>query len=267
MNESGSGPTRRSADEVQRVILDAARELFASKGYAGTSIRDIAERAGVYGPMIYRRAGSKAGLFENAVLEPFNEVVRAHVARASSWRQSVPVREIGLSWIPPTFTVMREHREVLLALIAADGFHADEFGAGRPLSEAFRNMVEQLLPEAQLEVQRRPLPGVDVPANIVVNIGMILGVALLEELLRVEGTEAISTERLVEEMLAFAEYGIYRPVGEEQDGERTRRISEAQLDGLLDRVADAERRAIRAEAELELLRGRSSPGHDADRPA
>jgi hypothetical protein len=177
----------------------------------------------------------------------------------------VPVRELALSWIAPTFTVMREHRELLLALLAAEGFHGDEFGTGRPLSEAFRRMVADLGPEAQLEVDRRPLPGVDVPANIVVNIGMILGVALLEEAMRIEGEEVISTERLAEEMMAFAEYGIYRPDPEDAEGERTRRISEAELAGLLDRVADAERRATRAELELKLCGGRRLPAGNAER--
>jgi len=246
------GGSRRSPEEVHRLILDAARDLFATRGYAGTSMRDVAERAGVYGPMIYRRVGSKAHLFESAVLEPFTEVVRAHVERATAWGQSVPVRDIALSWIPPTFAEMREHRELLLALLAAEGFHGDEFGSGRPLSEVFRRMVADLRPEAQLEVDRRPLPGVDVPANIVVNIGMILGVALLEDMVRADGEEAISTERLVEEMLAFAEYGIYRPDPDGEQPEPARRISERELAGLLDRLADAERRAIRAELELEL---------------
>lgn len=239
------------------MILEAARDLFASRGYAGTSIRDIAERAGVYGPMIYRRVGSKAHLFESAVLEPFNEVVRTHVERAAAWGQSVPVRDIALSWIPPTFAVMREQRELLLALLAAESFHGDEFGSGRPLSEGVRRMVADLQPEAQLEVDRRPLPGVDVQANIVVNIGMILGVALLEELLRVDDEAAIGTERLVEEMLAFAEYGIYRPDPSSEAEVRTRQISEEELAALLDRVADAERRATRAELELRVRGGRT----------
>ena len=37
--------------------------LFATKGYAGVAVSEIAEAAGVSTPVIYQRFGSKAGLF------------------------------------------------------------------------------------------------------------------------------------------------------------------------------------------------------------
>src|SRR5205814_4052996 len=40
------GAARRGPDEVRRLLLDAARSLFAAKGYAGASTRDIALTAG-----------------------------------------------------------------------------------------------------------------------------------------------------------------------------------------------------------------------------
>lgn len=49
-------------------ILDAAESCFAKGGYSGTSLRSIAERAGVTQPLISHYFGSKERLFE-AVLE------------------------------------------------------------------------------------------------------------------------------------------------------------------------------------------------------
>jgi AcrR family transcriptional regulator len=43
-------------------ILGAARRLFAQRGYAATSINDIAEEAGVAIQTIYARLGSKRGM-------------------------------------------------------------------------------------------------------------------------------------------------------------------------------------------------------------
>jgi AcrR family transcriptional regulator len=43
-------------------ILAAARRLFAQRGYAATSINDIAEEAGVAIQTIYARLGSKRGM-------------------------------------------------------------------------------------------------------------------------------------------------------------------------------------------------------------
>ena len=45
------------------MILEAASEVFAERGYAGASIDRIAEAAGISAPMIYRHFGSKRELY------------------------------------------------------------------------------------------------------------------------------------------------------------------------------------------------------------
>jgi len=49
-------------------LLDTATKLFAEKGYAGTSVREIVNRAGVSKPVLYYYFKSKEGLFY-AILE------------------------------------------------------------------------------------------------------------------------------------------------------------------------------------------------------
>ena len=49
-------------------LLETATELFAKKGYAGTSVREIVDRAGVSKPVLYYYFKSKEGLFY-AILE------------------------------------------------------------------------------------------------------------------------------------------------------------------------------------------------------
>ena len=49
-------------------LLDTATELFAEKGYAGASVREIVEKAGVSKPVLYYYFKSKEGLFY-AILE------------------------------------------------------------------------------------------------------------------------------------------------------------------------------------------------------
>ena len=44
-------------------LLEAAMRLFASKGYAATSVRDIVGAAGVTAPSLYHHFGNKEGLF------------------------------------------------------------------------------------------------------------------------------------------------------------------------------------------------------------
>ena len=44
-------------------LLETATELFAEKGYAGTSVREIVQKAGVSRPVLYYYFKSKDGLF------------------------------------------------------------------------------------------------------------------------------------------------------------------------------------------------------------
>lgn len=53
--------------KTQDAVLDAARELFISKGFASTSVREICDGAGVTPPVLYYHFGSKEGLFEAVV--------------------------------------------------------------------------------------------------------------------------------------------------------------------------------------------------------
>ena len=72
-SQAGTGAdrrTRRSTEEVRRIILAAAQDMFAEGGYAGTSTRAIARRCEVAEYLIFRHFGSKAGLFDAAIRVP-----------------------------------------------------------------------------------------------------------------------------------------------------------------------------------------------------
>ncbi|BEL03459.1 TetR/AcrR family transcriptional regulator [Actinoplanes sichuanensis] len=51
-----------SGREAQRAILDAARDVFAERGFRGGVLRDVAERAGVSAANIIHHFGSKERL-------------------------------------------------------------------------------------------------------------------------------------------------------------------------------------------------------------
>jgi AcrR family transcriptional regulator len=67
--EPGGPPRRRRRDPEghRAAILDAARHAFAERGYARTTLRDIACRAGVTHGLITRHFSSKERLFLAAV--------------------------------------------------------------------------------------------------------------------------------------------------------------------------------------------------------
>lgn len=54
---------RREPDEKRERLLDAAREVFAAKGYTGATTAEIAARAGVSEGILFHHFGSKSELF------------------------------------------------------------------------------------------------------------------------------------------------------------------------------------------------------------
>jgi AcrR family transcriptional regulator len=54
---------RMSGKERREQLLDIGRALFARKGFDGTSVEEIAEKAGVSKPVVYEHFGGKEGLY------------------------------------------------------------------------------------------------------------------------------------------------------------------------------------------------------------
>ena len=81
----------RQAGRTRAAVLDAAHQLMVDCGYAATSVRDIAETAGVSFPTVYAAVGNKAtmlsALWDIAVAgddEPIPIAERAHVRAAGA---------------------------------------------------------------------------------------------------------------------------------------------------------------------------------------
>ena len=70
-------PRRRDAATTRQALLDAGRRLFATNGYAATTVRDIADEAGVNVALISRYFTSKEGLFEACLAGVVDELGRA----------------------------------------------------------------------------------------------------------------------------------------------------------------------------------------------
>jgi len=65
---------RRGAAGTRQALLSAARGRFATQGYAGTTVRDIADDAGVNVSLINRYFSSKEGLFEACLVRAAGEL-------------------------------------------------------------------------------------------------------------------------------------------------------------------------------------------------
>src|SRR3954464_1188610 len=59
-----SRPKNADGQRTRQAILDAARDLFAEKGYFGTSLRDVAAAVGVRESALYNYFPGQDALFE-----------------------------------------------------------------------------------------------------------------------------------------------------------------------------------------------------------
>ena len=64
---SASPRRRRDAAATRQAILEAATRRFATQGYGGAGVREIAADAGVTAALVNRYFGSKEGLFAEAI--------------------------------------------------------------------------------------------------------------------------------------------------------------------------------------------------------
>ena len=79
----------KGARTAQR-IMDVAEDLFALQGYDGTSLRQIAERAGIREPGLYNHFAGKQALYEAVLFRALNPMATAlsrHMETASSLRE------------------------------------------------------------------------------------------------------------------------------------------------------------------------------------
>jgi AcrR family transcriptional regulator len=124
-------------------MLAAAREVFAEKGYAGATTREISERANVRESHLFQQFPTKQALFEAAVLLPFQEFLRGY---ADDWADrftdiSAP-EQMLTSYVRDLYSVVREQRDLLLAL-PIDGL-LDEVDATRALLDRLADMAAEV---------------------------------------------------------------------------------------------------------------------------
>src|SRR5262245_5118992 len=81
-------PKRKSAAERRESVLDAAHLEFAEHGLDGASTEDIAVRAGISQPYVFRLFGTKKQLFIAVVARCFRETLEAFQKAAEGKRGS-----------------------------------------------------------------------------------------------------------------------------------------------------------------------------------
>jgi AcrR family transcriptional regulator len=199
---------RRGSREVRSLLLDAARSLFAAKGYAGATTRDIAIEAGVSEALLFRHFGTKAQLFELAVIDPINEFISDYVEQ---W-MARPVTDRSLevmarSYVDGFYGLLLEHGDLVLALITAQAYEAiDEVDGAFP----FSRILDELEVVPRREAELRGL-GFDAQIATRLVVGMVMSMAVLDKWMFAPGKRRPSRKRIVDEMVRMVLHGLASP--------------------------------------------------------
>jgi AcrR family transcriptional regulator len=102
-------------DSVQGRLMTSAIAVFARKGYAATTVREIVETAGVTKPALYYHFGSKEGIF----LAMMGEALCEFEATATSALDTEGFAEERiLRFLDSMFALMLDHLDVMRVLEA-----------------------------------------------------------------------------------------------------------------------------------------------------
>lgn len=91
-------PINTGQQDLKAQILDTAEQLFTDHGYAATSIRNIADQAGVNPALVHYYFGNKHALLESVLQHSLEPMVNALASLKTS--ESVSVEEIAALLIP-----------------------------------------------------------------------------------------------------------------------------------------------------------------------
>jgi AcrR family transcriptional regulator len=109
--------TSTKSDQRRLVVLRAAVACFAHKGFYGTTTNEIAERAGISQPYLYRLFANKEVLFADAVgyvSELLSKNLAAHIAA------NVTPPEAALCAAKMAYSVLIQDHDVMRFLMQAN---------------------------------------------------------------------------------------------------------------------------------------------------
>jgi AcrR family transcriptional regulator len=111
---------RLSAEERRGDVLDAALIEFAERGLEGTSTEDIARRAGISQPYLFRLFGTKKELYKASVSRCFRETLDLFQRAAEGKRGEEALEAIGQAYMEQLETNRTWLRAQMQAYAASD---------------------------------------------------------------------------------------------------------------------------------------------------
>jgi len=186
------------SERSRRQILDAALDLFSHRGYGATSVRDVADSAGVSTGNVYHHFTDKESIY-NTIFEeywqaisspdfPFNKALASGIfpdnLEALGWAAEQSVRQYK-----------KQIALIYVDVVEFDGSHIRRFYAD--MSQRFETFIDA---HGRAEVERRLRPGVSPVAAVMLATRFFLNFFSVEILFGVKDHFGKATDATIKEI-------------------------------------------------------------------
>jgi AcrR family transcriptional regulator len=150
----------RQAKERRDELIDAALTTFAKRGYHATSLKEIAETAGVTDGLLIHYFGSKANLLSAVLLErqSLSAAVEEIVASAPDHDAATAIRYVALRWL----AVLQGRGGPLMGILIAEARHNPEVAEAlaahtRRTLEPTERLLTRLAERGNVRIEHIPI--------------------------------------------------------------------------------------------------------------
>ncbi len=206
---------RRTAEESKALILCSAAALFRTNGFAETTTREIADRAGVAERILFRHYPTKLALFEAVVASPFVDFITEF---AGAWSGGLSTSrsewELTEAFIRNLLVLFAQNRTLVLDL-ARLGDGAGGSGAG-PSQAVFTEFFDAVLSMSMRRADLVPeWESASLPIDVRLTVGLVLSVSLFGGTLGAGLAPPLGPTEIVRELTRFVLHGVDAPTGNE----------------------------------------------------
>jgi AcrR family transcriptional regulator len=188
-------------DGVRARMLKAAHELFTELGYRATTTKEIAARANVAEPTLFRHFGSKVDVFEASILTPLKTYIEQWSQSWVDFAENATLDDMAGNLVEGLYTVIRQDRRIFHELMAARSDpHSDLYQSAVEVSSQLRQGLRAVHDAAFDIADRYGLPADDKPATIGAVASMIIGAALFDDWAYPANIRVPGRERMIREL-------------------------------------------------------------------
>lgn len=173
---NGSRRRRRTREDVTERICDAARQLFAARGYHGAATREIARLADVSETLLFRYYGSKSVLFDEVVAQPFNRLMQDFLKQYPTSRDRKAGEHRNFAAV---YEIFENNRALFVALLSTHGAPAEDGSA-----PSFEGLLAFFRAATAGQLQKYADQGAKPPFDIGLGIRLTFGMLASSVLLR-----------------------------------------------------------------------------------